>query len=76
MLVRSQEAVQLNRVSVACSLGFITLPVCREWVVGLDKGSFEDRLVITGECLCRAFLIKVFLNVRVSKYLLGFYRRL
>lgn len=35
MLVRSQEAVQLNRVSVACSLGFITLPVCREWVVGL-----------------------------------------
>lgn len=46
----SQEAVPLNKVSVACSLGFIELPARREWVLDtpvLDKRSFEDRLLIT-----------------------------
>lgn len=68
--------MQLNRVSVAYSLGFIKLPVCGEWVVGLlylTKGVLRTDL-ITVECLCKAFLINVFLNVRVSKYLLVFYR--
>lgn len=58
MRVTCQEAVQSNRVSMACSYGFIKLPFCTEWVVGhlyLAKG-VEDRLLITVECLYECLL--------------------